>query len=513
MKSAGKNPHPALSRSTGRGKIPPLPPSRAIVTWLGGSFVITFLIILALVNLDIRLGEGFFAYRWSPVRAQRTLRMLPFALIAAGACYAVMLLARNDRSKRRTGLVMLILSLIATAAWIWFAPPAPTDQQAFIMRSPSSDGAFVIEAEHIQSPRDYLKTFTTRLTTSVEQMGGTRILSNPPGMTLLAYAVIRMFPSSAESPPWLDRVLIEDFGVTPVNIEIVANSLRVGIALMLMWMASGFVAYALGRLYLSPAGAAVFAIAVTFNPCTVHFLPGKDPAQLFTINAMLWAWLAGWQRRSNVLCALAGAIFVIGATFGLIHIWVALAVFVATVWHDRRAARLAIPAAIGALIVCTIAYVALDWNIPLTLLAVSRRWAQLQPTFHMSRPTWYLIGLPIFFMFVTPALWAMLGLSLRRPHWNFGTRLAACTAAVMLIIYFAIGMTYELPRLWVAFLPTLLLGLAIDQPLLRVRADHARLRRALLAILLAHLTFTALHWTVFDTREAEFRLFSKRYFN
>jgi hypothetical protein len=101
----------------------------------------------------------------------------------------------------------------------------------------------------------------------------------------------------------------------------------------------------------------------------------------------------------------------------------------------------------------------------------------------------------------------------RRPRWNFGTRLAATTAGVMLLIYLAVGMTYELPRLWTAFLPPLLLGLSIDQPLLRRRADHATLRRALLTIVMANLAFTAFHWTVFDTREAEFRLFSERYFN
>jgi hypothetical protein len=98
---------------------------------------------------------------------------------------------------------------------------------------------------------------------------------------------------------------------------------------------------------------------------------------------------------------------------------------------------------------------------------------------------------------------------------NLGTKLAICTVVVMLFIYIVLGVTYELPRLWVAFLPPLLLGLCIDRPLLRGNAKTIRPRLAmpLMLIILTQVSFTALHWTLFDVRESEYRLISQRYYN
>jgi hypothetical protein len=55
-------------------------------------------------------------------------------------------------------------------------------------------------------------------------------------------------------------------------------------------------------------------------------------------------------------------------------------------------------------------------------------------------------------------------------------------------------------------LPPLALGLAIDQPLLRGRGAHRRVGLALATIVLVQIAFSAMHWTLFDAREAEYRL-------
>ena len=83
----------------------------------------------------------------------------------------------------------------------------------------------------------------------------------------------------------------------------------------------------------------------------------------------------------------------------------------------------------------------------------------------------------------------------------------------MLFIYFVLGMTYELPRLCLAFLPALLLGLCIDRPVIRhSAAGHKRVVTALMLIVFSQVAFTALHWTLFDAREVEYRLISQRFY-
>jgi hypothetical protein len=407
---------------------------------------------------------------------------------------------------------MLASSLVAAGVWIWFAPPAYVNQHMFNMTSPSSDGAFALEAQEVTSLPAYLRDFPERLKKSPTEMGGTRILSNPPLATALAY--------TQRDGTWLVSWLITTQQLPPDHARDVAYSLRVGLLLCALWVASGFAAYALGRVFLSPAGAAAFAAIVTFNPCTVHFVPGKDPAQLLTLHLMLWAWFYAWQRRAPLLGALGGAILTIGATAGLIHIWIAVIAVLATAWQAWRRERAltmvlvnGFAAGAGALAVVAIAYFLIGWNIPATLLAVSRRWTEIQRTFDMSRAVWFAIGLPIFLLFLSPGFWTFAGLSLPRRRLNFGTRLALCTIAVMLLIYVVMGVTYELPRLWVAFLPPLALGLMIDRPMLRGCGVHPRIAKALALIVFVHFAYTAMHWTLFDARESEYRLSSQRYYN
>jgi hypothetical protein len=505
------------------------PQSRAIVLLLGASFVIPLGILLILLATDVRLGQGYFAYRYSPVRGIRTTRAIPAVVIGAAAAGAVMGLFRHERKYRVAAKATLVACLVAGGAWIWFAPPAYVNQQMFNMTSPSSDGAFVLEAREIKSLPVYLRDFPQRLKKSPAEMGGTRVLSNPPLTTVFAYAVrgdaYSDTPATDRPATDLERWLITAHEVPPENAREIAYALRVSILLCILWTLSGVAAYLLGRVFLSPAGAAVFAILVTFNPCTLHFVPGKDPAQLLSINLMLWAWFLAWRRRSPLLAALGGAILTVGATAGLVHIWVALIAFMATAWDAwRTRAGLtmvlvnAFAAGAGALAVVSAAYFVLDWNIPRTLVAVSGRWTEIQKTFDMNRAIWFAIGLPIFLLFLTPGFWTLAGLSLRRPPWrhmNFGTRLAICTMAVMLLIYIVMGVTYELPRLWVAFLPTLLLGLAIDRPMLRAtpRGEHPRVAKALALIVIVHVVFTTMHWTLFDARESEYRLSTQRYYH
>jgi hypothetical protein len=212
----------------------------------------------------------------------------------------------------------------------------------------------------------------------------------------------------------------------------------------------------------------------------------------------------------------------LAARIGLIHIWVALATFAAVTWHvwrthesfARLILRTLLPAAGGAALVVLACYLAVDWNPLPTLLAVQRRWTQVQPTIAVNHTLWMFIGLPIFLVFTSPAYWTTISLNLRRIRrggGGFGRRLLICTLVAMAATY-VIGVPYELPRLWVVFLPPLALGAMIDLPMFHAKGAR-RVWRPLAAIVAVQVLFTSIHWTVFDVRESEYRLTTERLWN
>ncbi len=492
------------------------PRSRLIAHWLAASFVTVIGTLLVMSTTGVRFGQGYFAYRYSPVKDLRTVRstfVICIAALAAGAVWRLSL-------KQKWGGIMLTGALALAAGWLWGAPPTPLAQHAFNLRSMSSDGAFVTEAENVTALRGYLRMFDERLKRTPKEMGGTRVLSNPPGMTAIAYAVIHAWPPRVEPLGGIEKILVEQFDIPATNVTIVSNSLKVAAFLCAVWALACVAAYFLARLYLSPAGAAVVAIVMCFNPMTVHFVPGKDPAQLLTINLMLLGWLAGWEKRNCLWAAGAGAIGVVGATIGLIHIWIALAMVIATAWEGwvsrerggiKRLTANGTAALAGAAAVLIGAYVSIGWNIPLQTFAEIRRFEGLQETFERNPAIWFAIGLPSFLLFTSPGLWTLVGLRAHQRSMDFGGRMALCTGAVMVITYL-MGVTYELPRLWVAFLPLLTLGLAMDLGLLKGQGMHRPVAKALVLMVTVQILATAMHWTFLDVREAEYRLLSKRFY-
>ena len=184
--------------------------------------------------------------------------------------------------------------------------------------------------------------------------------------------------------------------------------------------------------------------------------------------------------------------------------------------------RLVLPAAAGAIAVVLAVYFVSGWNMLPTFLLVTRRFGRIQRSLALSQTIWFFIGVPIFLLFVGPGLVAFIALTGRRALTGrsmfdrrrsafdrFGFRLTISTLLVMAVSYVT-GVSYELPRLWVAFLPPLTLGVMLASPL--ARATHGRAMRALLFILGAQLIITAAHWTQLDVRESEFRLTEGRFF-
>ncbi len=500
--------------------------------------------LAALRLAAIPLGQAdYLIYRYSPLWLARLIITVP-ALLGALLAMGLMFAARHRPGWLWPGVAAVCLAL---GMWTWIAPPRAILQHTLNMMSPSHDGAFVAESARVVDVGDYLRGFDERIQQSVAEMRGTRILSNTPGMTLLAVAVRRaIVPGTGERPGALHQMLL-DSSMDRSSPELVRRQLLLidyALVLLVMWITSGIVAYGLGRVLLSPLGAGAFAVLAMFNPATVHFSPGKDSAQLLTINLMLWAWLAGWRYKSAWRSAAAGALLVIGMSLGLVHLWVALAAAAATLFVSARSEKLPgvrwwlvknlLPMLLGSVAVMVVAAIVWGWNMPATFLAVTRRYAQLQAELEagrLDRGLWLMIGIPLFLLFVGPGLWTVGWIAARagclRAAAPVGLPLAIATTSAMLATVW-LGTPAELPRLWIAFLPPLTLGLMASSRLFaRPSAEPADAPRSLMAsensptpprriavlagtLVAAQIATTALHFCFLDVRESEYRLISRR---
>ncbi len=78
----------------------------------------------------------------------------------------------------------------------------------------------------------------------------------------------------------------------------------------------------------------------------------------------------------------------------------------------------------------------------------------------------------------------------------------------------------ETPRLWIPFMPLLLIGLAAGVPMLRGagqpgRWSNSKVRLLLAALVVIQVTAASVQWSLMDMRESEMRLSSDtpRYYN
>jgi len=68
---------------------------------------------------------------------------------------------------------------------------------------------------------------------------------------------------------------------------------------------------------------------------------------------------------------------------------------------------------------------------------------------------------------------------------------------------YTLGVSWELPRVWIAYLPLLFLATMIDVPLFR--SANTRAVKPILVIVTVSMLFSAIHWTLLDVRESEYR--------
>jgi len=479
---------------------------------------IPLIVIWVLFLADVPIGRpNFLVYRYSALSAWRLQHALIALVIGAAGLAAldrVLYGGNNGRAGWTTGALTAYVGLVV---WVFLAPPQSTAQHSFNMLSPSHEGAFVLEGRTVPSIREYVaRTFYQRLQQEPEKMRGRRVLSNPPGVTIAAVLAQRLVDSSTPVRSSLVRV----FGLQelddPAEEARFAAALLLAIVFMAAWAASLLPAYGLCRLWMPAPAAVVVAFACVFNPATVEFSPGKDPAQMFTVLALVHAWCAAYVRGHWAWGLLAGVVLAVSTMVGLIHVWIVLILGAATLYHAIVTGpgwlvwmrRCALPSAFGALAVVVIVQAALSWNLPLMLLRLGGRYGQIQPEIITSPFFWTLLGLPMFLLFVGPLLWIEWTALPRREHdstASLGHCLIASVLGVMTYSYYFANNS-ETPRLWMPFVPFLLVGMALRRSSMRQERPNGRTLCILLLGL--QLTVTVLHWSMMDVRESEWRLFT-----
>ncbi len=431
------------------------------------------------------------------------------------------------------------------AAWTFVAPPRFVSQHIFNLQSPAQDGAFVWEAMQVDSVRDYLATgFLRRLELEPEQMRGTRVLSNPPGTTLLAVSARRILRAS----PTLDAAVVavmdwfesahadwpEDFRV----------SLVFGAWLTALWALAGFAAYAMARLWLPIAPALAIAVACAWNPSTLNFTPGKDPAQMLFVMLLLWTGLRAYLRQRAGWALLCGALFTLSLMVGLIHVWIVLILLAGTGWHAVAVrgsvrpwlVRIVAPAALGAAATWLCIRVTWDYDVLYTGWRIAKRYPELQQ--YLIHGAYTLVGFPVFLLFAGPTFWALAtcirpGRGTADELERLGAYLARVAAACMIYCYFFAN-NNEIARLWMPFIAVLTAAMSMRRraalgadviggaaPSASARGSQKKQERQNaaaagvrnpvgLAILLLtlQLILTTLHWSMMDAREAEWRMLS-----
>lgn len=477
--------------------------------------------LLALILLwigAVPLGKpDKFVYLYSPLVGARLMMVIVAAPVAAAAGAGVWLLGDAQARRRRAGLALVALSAIGLAAWTYSAPPQAVEQHVFNMMSPSHDGAFVLEAAQVRGWRAYLSGFPQRARTPQEQMRGTRVISNPPGATLLAAAVAAAYDRSA----WLRGGLQAVTGELPGEMRrTIGVSLAYAWVLLLMWLAAAPLAYLAARMHFAPAPAAVLALAMIATPATLLFSPGKDPAQLALVLPALAAWLLAVRRDRAWPAAVCGGMLMLGCGVSLVCAWIGVALAAADLLAalvaggERRGAALrsrllrrTLPAAAAAGGVAILMYTALGYDVLSASLAVARSQAEVTRTRPDAMPiVWQALGAPLFLLFAGATFWWFL-LRPRRDvpadaAGRFGGALAATTSVVLLA---TVGFTNaETPRLWIPFVPLLLIGAALRQRLFRAPDPAGRRLLALLAAV--QVAAAAAAWAFMDMREAEMRL-------
>lgn len=505
---------------------------------------VPLIVLIFLFMNDVPLGKpGKFLHLYARLTLRRVLSTpVAVGLIFMQVCGIWLLsLAHRQNAQRSANplaWLMIVASVFGLGLWAWYAPPDHLSQHAFNLHSPSHDGAFAVEGWRMGDLRAYLRDFPRYVLSEEARWGGTRIMSNPPGLTMLACGVRDVHRAA----PGVTNALLPTEQMPDLTgiRESMSISLLFGMLLHGAWVLAVAPWYFAARLWLPAAESAAIAICCVFTPTTLMFTPGKDPAQLLTVGLIVWCWLAAIVRRSSVFAVLLGIVMVAALLLSLVHIWVAAVLLAASGFAATSRGTGNAPLAHGraadvglallmSILSAIVAMVALAWVSGFEMWSALPAIAKGQSIVTRgpgSMPYWWqALGVPLFLVFCGPAVW-FLGCSafFTRPDKQaplltgaapnaahtlstFSRRTGIGLMVASIVVMLAtVGFTnVETPRLWMPFAALIVLGGGI------VFFSSVRGPVWLAALLAAtQLAGSIGQWTLMDMREAENRLIGDR---
>lgn len=493
----------------------PLPtplPSRALLV---AAALVPVAATLVLAAFQIPLGKpGTLVYPYSSLDAIR-LAKVAIALVPIGLlALAVRGAAGERRGCEPLSVGLLALGIAGMGVWALISAPKWQRQNFFNMASPSHDGAFLLEAEHIREVGvgEYMRMFASRAAMPPGKMKGTRVISNPPAVTLIAAACDAAVRNSVGLRDTLTTLAIDEPNIEENAQQHAARALLFSAVLIGMWVLGGVVFYGAVRTLAPPHIAVFVAACATVTPMTLLFTPGKDAAQLLTVALPLWLWLLAMKRGSAGLGVLAGAAVGLACLFSLVHIWVTVCVAGASVLaigrlRDAGTLLRVLSSALAGVLLASLALWGLaGYDVITATSAVAGAQAAVTRGDAAMLLAWQIVGVPLFLLFAGPALW-FLALAMRRgstpsAHAMFGRGLILTCVLVMLL---TVGFTnIETPRLWIPFAALLTLGLTLAAHW--IDGDRRAVARTLAWVVAIQGLVSAYQWSKMDMRETELRL-------
>lgn len=331
-------------------------------------------------------------------------------------------------------------------------------------------GLIAAEAERVDDPRTYLASFPARLREYASDYSKTvRVNNNPPGMTMLFYAALRIARSGSPLVIAAEEAVFGG-GFQPPN---VAHGARV----LGAWFAIAGAALAFVPAYLIAGslsgGPSPFATSVALCAGSIFlFNPGNDNFNLLPLLLTAWLALKGLKGRPLLYGVLAGIIAAAAFFFTLATAVVVAVLGVASLLSLRHSAIRARDflifwgmAALGLLAGFAILRLALGYNSVASLIACYRNHALFYTHFPRTYWLWVPYNMAEFAIFLGGPLVAcvLVAVTIRKEHGEhsgnptFRHAFVLAAAAVLVVLDLSGKNLSEVNRLWTFMMPLMTL--------------------------------------------------------